>query len=91
MMANVPETGSYCCLNEELDSIENDGKIIFAGHKVSYANVYDELREIYHNDNEYFSSAMDILARYVKGQKIIYMEAESYCQGRLNHLYTLLP
>ena len=86
MMANVPETGSYCCLNEELDSIENDGKIIFAGHKVSYANVYDELREIYHNDNEYFSSAMDILASYVKGQKIIYMEAESYCQGRLNHL-----
>ena len=29
---------------------------------------------------------MDILASYVKGQKIIYMEAESYCQNRLNML-----
>lgn len=77
---------SYCCLNEELDTIEEDGTIKFSEHKVSYTNVYNELRGIYHNDNEYFSSAMDILASYVKGQKIIYMEAESYCQGRLNHL-----
>ena len=29
---------------------------------------------------------MDILASYVKGQKIIYMESEAYCQGRLNKL-----
>jgi len=77
---------SYCCLNEGLDTIEEDGTLKFSEHKVSYTNVYDELREIYHNDNEYFSSAMDILASYVKGQKIIYMEAESYCQGRLNCL-----
>ena len=87
MIANpANRTESYCCLNEELDSIEKNGKIRFSGHKVSYTNVYNELREIYHNDNEYFSSAMDILASYVKGQKIIYMEAESYCQGRLNVL-----
>ncbi len=81
-----PRADSYCCLNEELDAIEEDGTLKFSEHKVSYTNVYDELREIYHNDNEYFSSAMDILASYVKGQKIIYMEAESYCQGRLNSL-----
>ena len=84
-LINSPKR-SICCLNEELDSIEKNGKITFSAHKVSYMNVYDELREIYHNDNEYFSSAMDILASYVKGQKIIYMEAESYCQGRLNCL-----
>ena len=29
---------------------------------------------------------MDILASYVKGQKIIYMESESHCQSRLNRL-----
>lgn len=88
MITNSPRSAcsEYCCLNEELDSIEKNGKINFSPHKVSYANVYKELRDIYHNDNEYFSSAMDILASYVKGQKIIYMEAESYCQGRLNLL-----
>ena len=89
MLVTSP-TGSkksdFCCLSEELDGIEKNGKIKFSPHRVTYNNVYDELREIYHNDNEYFSSAMDILASYVKGQKIIYMEAESYCQGRLNFL-----
>ena len=29
---------------------------------------------------------MDILASYVKGQKIIYMEATSYSQNKLNNL-----
>ena len=63
-----------------------DGSIYFTEKKVTYKDVYDELNEIYHCKNEYFSSAMDILASYVKGQKIIYMEAESYCQTRLNML-----
>ena len=71
---------------ERLEVIEKNGSIKFSNHKVTYAEVYNELRDIYHNDNEYFSSAMDILASYVKGQKIIYMEAESHCQGRLNFL-----
>ena len=89
MMINSPaasKKSEFCCLSEELDGIEKNGKITFSPHRVSYTNVYDELREIYHNDNEYFSSAMDILASYVKGQKIIYMEAESHCQGQLNYL-----
>jgi hypothetical protein len=66
--------------------IAPDGTIKFVEKKVTYNDVYDELNQIYHNKNEYFSSAMDILASYVKGQKIIYMEAESYCQSRLNFL-----
>ena len=79
-----------CSKQEEryskLMPIAPDGTIKFVEKKVSYNDVYDELNEIYHNKNEYFSSAMDILASYVKGQKIIYMEAESYCQSRLNFL-----
>lgn len=70
----------------QLKPIAPNGTIIFSEKKVTYNDVYDELNEIYHNKNEYFSSAMDILASYVKGQKIIYMEAESYCQNRLNML-----
>jgi hypothetical protein len=70
----------------KLMPIAPDGSIKFVEKKVTYNDVYDELNQIYHNKNEYFSSAMDILASYVKGQKIIYMEAESHCQNRLNFL-----
>lgn len=69
-----------------LKPINEDGTIYFNEAKVSYVDVYNELRNIYHSHNEYFSSAMDILASYIKGQKIIYMEAESYCQHNLNIL-----
>ena len=66
--------------------IRQDGSIEFTPEKVNHKEVYKELQELFHNDNEYFSSAMDILASYVKGQKIIYMEAEAYCQSTLNLL-----
>ena len=39
-----------------------------------------------YNTNEYYSYSMDILATYVRGQKIIYMEAKYYCEMRLNML-----
>ena len=71
---------------EENQPIDKQGRFCFNSEKVSFQEVEHELGEIYHSYNEYFSSAMDILASYVKGQKIIYMEAESYCQTRLNKL-----
>jgi len=66
--------------------IDGQGCFRFKPQKVTYGEVEKELSDIYHSYNEYFSSAMDILASYVKGQKIIYMESEAYCQGRLNRL-----
>ena len=36
--------------------------------------------------SEYYSYAMDILATYVRGQKLIYMESKFYCESRLNYL-----
>ena len=71
---------------EENQPIDKQGRFCFNSEKISFQEVEFELGEIYHSYNEYFSSAMDILASYVKGQKIIYMEAESYCQTRLNKL-----
>jgi len=55
-------------------------------HKKKYIDVKKEIDQIYFDWNEYFSNAMDILASYVKGQKLIYMEAESYCKTKLNKL-----
>ena len=66
--------------------IRQDGSIEFDAKKVNHKDVYKELQGLFHSDNEYFSSAMDILASYVKGQKIIYMEAEAFCQNKLNFL-----
>ena len=40
---------------------------------------------MYYDENEYYSSAMDILASYVRGQKIIYMESKDYCETLLNY------
>ena len=41
---------------------------------------------MYYDISEYYSYAMDILATYVRGQKLIYMESKFYCETRLNYL-----
>ena len=41
---------------------------------------------MYYDTSEYYSYAMDILATYVRGQKLIYMESKFYCETRLNFL-----
>ena len=43
--------------------------------RISYTGVEKSLEALYSNANETSSSAMDILATYVRGQKLIYMEA----------------
>ena len=60
--------------------IDEKGRFKFNSKKITYKEVEQELNNTYHSYNEYFSCAMDILASFVKGQKIIYMEAESLCQ-----------
>ena len=57
--------------------------------KVSYLEVRDKIDELYFDSSEYYSSSMDILATYVRGQKILYMEAKYYSNQRLNFL--MLP
>ena len=57
--------------------------------KENYLQVQKEINNIYYDDRDYFSSAMDILASYIKGQKIIYMESNYYCKKKLISL--MLP
>ena len=71
------------------EPIDDLGCFRFNTQKVNFKDVEVSIKEVYHDPNEYYSSAMDILASYVKGQKLIYMESESYCQSRLNKL--MLP
>jgi len=57
--------------------------------RISYTGVEKSLEALYSNVNETSSSAMDILATYVRGQKLIYMEAKDYCESYLN--YYMMP
>jgi hypothetical protein len=54
--------------------------------KLSYVQVERTIDKYYSNMNEKYSSAFDILACYLKGHKIIYMESKIYCEGKLNVL-----
>ena len=58
--------------------------------KLSYSNVRRQINKSYEQDIIHrYSSALDILASYLKGQKIIYMESRSHTVRILNCL--MLP
>ena len=66
---------------------KGENKIIYK--KENYLQVQKEINDVYYNETEYFSSAMDILGSYIKGQKIIYMESKYFCERRL--IFLMLP
>ena len=58
--------------------------------KISYEKVKRQINNSYEQDVVHkYSSALDILASYLKGQKIIYMESRNYTVTILNRL--MLP
>ena len=55
--------------------------------KVSYGDVREQINKSYEQDIVHrYSSALDILASYIKGQKTIYMQTRSYLVGMLTML-----
>jgi hypothetical protein len=52
--------------------------------KITFEELENEINETYYDENHKTSSSLDILASYLKGQKIIYMECKNYCESRLN-------
>ena len=67
-----------------MDSLEN--KIKKTYKKFTYKEVEEEIMKNYFDEKSQFSSALDILATYLRGQKLIYMESKSYCENKLNKL-----
>lgn len=62
----------------------------FKYKKVSYNTVRQQINALYEQDAVHrYSSALDILASYLKGQKIIYMESRNATEIVLNYL--MLP
>jgi hypothetical protein len=64
------------------DTDEENG----ATNKLNYFDVEDNINRYYFDVNHKHSSSFDILASYLKGQKIIYMESKYYCENKLNQL-----
>lgn len=54
--------------------------------KLTYLDVEKKIDRYYYNVNDKYSSSLDILASYLKGQKMIYMEAKYFSEQRLNAL-----
>jgi hypothetical protein len=54
--------------------------------KLSYKQVEHKINKTYFRKNHEYSTSLDILASYLKGQKIIYMESKTYSENKLNSL-----
>lgn len=64
----------------------SNNKIKRTYKKVTYIDVEKEIMNDYFNDSDYLSTSLDIIATYLRGQKLIYMESKSYCENKLNKL-----
>jgi hypothetical protein len=73
----------------DVDVYKNNKKRIVY-KKLNYNSVRRYVKKYYEQDIVHkYSSSLDILASYIKGQKIIYMESRSYTVTKLNFL--MLP
>jgi hypothetical protein len=90
---NIPDLEVMEFKNNDFEKSENtdhfneiniENKFII--HKTSFEEVEKKIKNNYFQDNHKYSSSLDILASYLKGQKLIYMESKSYCEGELNKL-----
>ena len=76
--------------DEECEDIHTQKTHIPRYKKLTYENVKRQINKSYEQDVVHkYSSALDILASYLKGQKIIYMESRNYTVTILNRL--MLP
>ena len=73
---------------DNLSVLEFNRDIPIHYEKVSYKEMEDEINVSYFNYSNQLSCSMDILATYVKGQKIIYMESKYYNEQYLHALMT---
>ena len=69
--------------------IQPDNNELFIYRKYTYQEIEEKIKKNYFEENQKYSSALDIVATYLKGQKLIYMESKSHCESRLNKL--MLP
>ena len=92
----IEDLENYINLNVEVNDYESEDenllnvvenlkiKDMAPYKKLEFKDVEYKINQSYDDLNHRYSSALDILASYLKGHKIIYMEAKSYCETHLN-------
>lgn len=81
-------------LADDDSSINDTSKNTDASHnqvdkrykKFTYKQIQEQIINNYFDSQTCYSSALDIIGTYLRGQKLIYMESKSYCENKLNKL-----
>ena len=88
----IKEQQNYTMKEQNMYRIKDD--IHISGHiygkqtinKLSYKEVEKGINDQYSSTSQDYSSSFDVLASYLKGHKIIYMESTDYCELNLHKL-----
>jgi hypothetical protein len=72
--------------NDTKDASNNVTVNMINFKKYKFKEVEDAIELDYFEKNHRYSSSFDILASYLRGQKMIYMESKAFCENRLNWL-----
>jgi len=80
--------------DDDISSVDPSGNLVDAsGNKIkkrykkfTYKEIQNEIGDNYFDTKTSFSSSLDIIGTYLRGQKLIYMESKSYCENKLNKL-----
>ena len=86
--SNIDPSGNMT-LDPSKNVIQTDNNELFIYRKYTYQEIEEKIKKNYFEENQKYSSALDIVATYLKGQKLIYMESKTHCESRLNKL--MLP
>jgi hypothetical protein len=84
---NYDDDNNYSSEDENLITLNNIGvlnKYDIPFKKLEYKEVEYRIDKAYFDINHKYSSALDILASYLKGHKIVYMESKFFCETHLN-------
>jgi len=74
----------YDASNNLIDASGNKTKNTYK--KFTYKEVETKIYDNYFDKRTGWSSSLDIIGSYLRGQKLIYMESKSYCENKLNRL-----
>jgi len=83
---NIDGSGNVIDSSGNILSNSKPKKSMTRYKKLTYKEVEMDIYECYFDKKSTFSSALDIIATYLRGQKLIYMESKTYCENKLNKL-----
>ena len=93
-ISNVAYNYSKDILNDSVTPADDESSLNdLSGNKIkkmykkfTYKEIQKQITDNYFDDRTSYSSALDIIGTYLRGQKLIYMESKSYCENKLNKL-----